>query len=118
MVKANMSVKEWLKRKKYIGRVMVKYFYREKDGDGIWTTRNEEVECVLCDIDGEYGVVRLSDNQLEWNDKSIYTLGNTKVTITETFDEFVDDFVTGLLYDDDLAETNLIDSWKIIEEVD
>lgn len=113
-----MSVREWLKRKKYIGHVGIKYLHREKNGDGIWSTRIEEVECVLCDIVGEYGVVRLSDNQLEWNDKSIYTLGNTKVTITETFDDFVDDFVTGLLYDDDLAETKQIEFWKTIEEVD
>ena len=118
MVNITMGVREWLKMKKYIGHVLVTYEYREFDSEDGATIMTEEVECVLCCIKGQYCVVRLTDDMLEWYPTKEYKLGNTQVTITETFDDFIENVKLNYSFsDDNLSETKLIDLKYIIEEV-
>lgn len=118
MINITMGVREWLKMKKYIGHVSVTYEYQEFDAEDGATIMTEEVECVLCYIKEQYCVVRLTDDMLEWYPTKEYKLGNTQVTISETFCDFIENIKTNYLFSgDDLSETKLIDLKYIIEKV-
>lgn len=101
----------------YIGHVSIVYMRHVIGDDSEWATEKLEVNYVLCKIDDEYGIVRLTDNYLEWEENSPHLIGNTKVIINETISERVDDLVEGILYSDDLIEATLLEKKWWVERV-